>query len=276
MGRLSDPGFYMAWLGSVFDMGNRSRQILWIQGQGQDGKSTTFRVMYEALGTCMATVPDVGMGEDGKRFLAMQAYGHRLVVVSDCKNTKLLRAGIIRNLTSGDLVSVEGKGKDGFTAVTWTKLAVCSNEFPDISSGRADISRAVVLTVSESHSKSDAGWEVRLRREFPAFLSSCLEAYRVACPGRGEIPCLDSTRALTQGQAQDSEAELETIAEDLVVIAPGLSLHLGQLRVLCKQEHRMSRFEADDLVKWLKSKGARQEGVRLIGVGLKGGQSDLF
>ena len=275
--RLSDPAFYLAWLGSVFDKGNRSRQILWLYGDGQDGKSTTFRVLYETLGSCMATVPDVGMGEDAKRFLAFQAYGHRLVVVTDCRNLKILRAGIIRNLTSGDLVSVEGKGTNGFTAVTWTKLAVCSNDRPDISSGRADTSRAVVLRVAESVSKSDAQWEDRLRREVPAFLSSCLQRYREVCPGRAEIPCAQETQQATKDAASESEAETEVIADDLVLVGRGRSCSLGALRILARQNHRLSRFECDDLVRWLKvNRGVVQKGTELVGCSLKGGQGKLL
>ena len=139
-------------------MGNRSRQILWLKGDGADGKTTVFRVLYNVLGTCVATIPDVLGGEDSTRFLAMKAYGHRLVVVSECRNDKLLRYGVVRQLTSGDLVNIEGKGRDGFTAITWTKLVVCSNDRPDISSGTADQSRAVVIEVAKSSKTDDAGW----------------------------------------------------------------------------------------------------------------------
>ena len=274
--RLSDPSFYLAWMGSVFDSGNRSRQIPWLVGDGQDGKSTTFRVLYESLGTCMATVPDVGMGEDARRFLAMQAYGHRLVVVSDCRNLKILRSGIIRNLTSGDLVSVEGKGRDGFTAVTWTKMAICSNDLPDISSSRADQSRAVVIRVAESENKSDALWEYKLRRQVPAFLASCIQAYRDACPGRAEIPISDETRELTRQAAGDVESETETIADELLVFEPRATCGLGPLRLLAKQHHRLTGFQVDDLVKWLKQhKQVTQQGTELIGCRLSGQQNLL-
>lgn len=88
--------------------------------------------------------------------------GKRLAVYPDCKNSKVGMSELLRNVTSGDPVSVEFKNKDPFTAALRIKLLIGANEKPEVTTGPADTSRLIYIEVGKSKNTDDPTWKERL------------------------------------------------------------------------------------------------------------------
>lgn len=204
--RLSSPETFKAFVWTGFEKKNKGRQVLWIKGDGEDGKSTVLSVLLAAVGAAGTTVNDATFTD---RFGMATMDGKRFAVIPDCKNPKLLMQEKLRNVTSGDNVFVERKGKDGISKKLNIKLIVGSNFYPRITGARADMSRLVLLEVEASKKKDDPQWEHRLREELPAFLNACRESYAKLCPHHGKLPLDDAMRALVSEQAESYEEEFE-------------------------------------------------------------------
>ncbi len=213
--RLSSPDLFKAFIWTGFEKRNRGRQVLWVKGEGEDGKSTALGVIREALGVA-ATAANAALFAN--RFGMSALDGKRFAIVFDCKDTKLLMNESLRNVTSGDEVLVEYKGEALETKRLNVKLIIGSNYLPDLTSSRADTSRLILLTVDKSASTDDPTWDGRLRAELPAFLAACKETYERLCPHHGKLPLsADDVAAVTE-RADAYEEEFSDTADDFLTI----------------------------------------------------------
>jgi hypothetical protein len=194
--RLSDAEAFKAFVWSCFEKDNRSRQYLWLRGDGQDGKSVVLGVLGEVFGRAATAINNSHIKNDS-RFLFSTFYGKRVVLYPDCKNTKFGMTEIVRNCTSGDSVLVEFKNQTPFTAVMRVKLFVASNSRPSFTSQAADTSRIIYVEVAPTKTKDDPEWEKRLTTELPQFLWECRKAYQALCPRGGDIDLSEKTKELT-------------------------------------------------------------------------------
>jgi hypothetical protein len=202
-GRLSDPGAFMAFVWSCFEMRSRSRQALWLHGpRGQDGKSTILRVLSAYFGNAAGAINNSQISSDS-RFVLSNFYNKRLAVYPDAKNTRFPMSELFRSLTSGDVVPIEFKGEGVVNAVLYVKLLIASNEEPDITLGNADMSRLMRIQVDQGPVTDDPTWESQLHEQMPQFLYACKAAYETLCPNHGQIQVNEMTRTLNEISAED-------------------------------------------------------------------------
>jgi hypothetical protein len=207
--RLSDPDAFKAYVWCCFEPKNKSRQYVWLRGDGQDGKSTAVEVITEVFGNARGAINGAALKES--RFLLSSLYGKAVVVYADCKDPKFGMSAMVRNITSGDVVPVEFKGMGAFTTRMHVKLFIHSNCNPITSTERADQSRMILIEVAETPTRDDPGWSQRLKNELSAFLYSCRKAYERLCPRGGDIVVSETTVALREDAALDNEADFERI-----------------------------------------------------------------
>lgn len=249
LSRLTDREAFMAFVWSCFEKGNRSRQYLWLRGEGQDGKSKVLGVLLEVFGQAGAAINNTHV-EKGGQFFFSSLYGKRLVVYPDCKNSKFGMKEIVRNCTSGDPVPIEFKGETPFTAVLRTKLFVASNPKPEFTSQAADRSRIIYIEVAESEEKDDPTWEDRLKTELPGFLWACKRIYESACPHHGDIPLSAQTRGLLDEATMAFEEQFHDIFDGNFKEAPGESTSAKfVLKVL--REHSLNNDRISDFKAWV-------------------------
>lgn len=219
LSRLSDPDAFMAFVWSAFEMKNVSRQYLWLRGDGQDGKSSVLSALLGVFGQAATGIS--GSQLKDTRFLYSAIYGRRAVFYADCKNSKFGMSEFVRNVTSGDHVMVEFKGKTPFSSPLRLKLFVASNPKPEITGETADASRMLYIEVAESKSKDDPTWESRLRTELPAFLYSCQSVYARACPHHGNIPLSQKSRELRDDAIAAFEEQHAALFDTNFTVTPG-------------------------------------------------------
>lgn len=177
--RLDYPAVFMAWVWSIFEPTNNLRQVLWLRGAGNDGKSSVQKAIEQVIGReyCYSMKP----GDELQQWFQKNVFGKVLVNYADCRNQFLISNDNIKQLTGGDTTSIEGKGENSFTGKIYSKLLVTSNFHPKINpENQAQMSRLIKLEIAaQDESKKDSGFEIRLQLEMYAFLHKCKQAFEV-------------------------------------------------------------------------------------------------
>lgn len=258
LGRLSDRDAFMAFVWSCFEMKSRSRQFVWLRGDGQDGKSTVVSVLTDLFGNAGHALNDAVV-RGGERFVLKPMRGKRFLGYADCKNTKFGMTGMIRNITSGDYVPLEGKGADQVMGRLRVKLMVASNPKPEMTNQRSDQSRFIYIEVGASQNINDPTWESRITRELPAFLWACRELYEKVCGDHGDIPVNQRTKELRGEAAETFEEEWQDIFGRYLVADPAGKVEASELQRIYKL-NRLSNMAAKNLKEWME----RTHGIRAV------------
>lgn len=177
--RLDYPAVFMAWVWSIFEPTNNIRQVMWLKGVGNDGKSSVQKAIESVIGRnyCYSMKP----GDEMQQWFQKNVFGKVLVNYADCRNPHLIDNNNVKQLTGGDTTSIEGKGENSFTGKIYSKLLVTSNIMPRINPEiQAHTSRLIKVEVAPlADSRKDSGFEKRLQQEIYAFLYSCQQAFNV-------------------------------------------------------------------------------------------------
>lgn len=230
LSRTSDAGALMAFIWSCFELKNRSRQALWLYGpEGQDGKSTILNVLANCFGQAAAGLNNTQIRSDS-RFVLANFYNKRLIIYPDAKNTKFPMTEVFRSLTSGDIVPIEFKGEGTVNVRLYVKLLIASNNEPEVTLGKADLSRLIRIDVSPSDNKDDPLWEDRLIKELPEFLYDCKEVYEKLCTNNGQIKLSDRTIALVSDSAHEMHENLQEIFDKYFIADKACEITSGELR----------------------------------------------
>jgi hypothetical protein len=161
---------------------------------------------------------------------------------------------IVRNITSGDPVSIEFKGYTAYTAVLRTRLFIHTNESPIITGGRADQSRIIHIEVSESKQKNDPDWEKKLITELPQFLFKCREAYQKLCPNHGEIVVPESIIEAAGAAAADIDYKWEIFFDQHFQVNETGSVDAKDVARLLQESGYKDSFHQKDFKAFVKRK----------------------
>jgi hypothetical protein len=212
--RLDYPEVFMAWVWSIFEPTNNIRQILWLKGAGNDGKSSVQKAIESVIGReyCYSMKP----GDEAQQWFQKNVFGKVLVNYADCQSPYLINSISIKQLTGGDTTSIEGKGENSFTGKIYSKLFVTSNYNPKINPElQAHTSRLIKIEVApQADNKKDSGFETRLQDEIYAFLFKCQLAFnKLISKGyeRLELPA-----SLTEKMNADCASETFHNVQDFV------------------------------------------------------------
>ncbi len=108
--------------------GYRTKKALFLVGKGNTGKSQFRKLLSALVGEENDTSIDLEAMEG--RFGTSQLMGKRLAGSNDMKFTTVGQLGIFKQLTGGDRIFAEKKGKDGFSMIYGGLLCFCANELP--------------------------------------------------------------------------------------------------------------------------------------------------
>jgi putative DNA primase/helicase len=254
--RLSDPDAFMAFVWSCFVKTNRSRQYLWLRGDGQDGKSVVLGVLSAIFGNAATAINNSHIKSDS-RFLFSSFYGKRVVVYPDCKNARFGMTEIVRNCTSGDSVLVEFKNQTPFTAVMRVKLLIGSNCRPEFTAQAADTSRIIYIEVAPTESKDDPDWHGRLVSELPQFLWACRKTYETHCPRGGDIILSERTKELTGDSVASFEEPFLDLFDTHFEVQQGARTEAGKVLAILR-----SQGKSNDMIAGFKSWLHQSKGVK--------------
>ncbi len=223
---------FKAWIYAVAVGKNNSRQEMWLYGNGGTGKSVMCKAIiagFNALAgkdICLAASKDSGKSQFNSELL-----NKHLMVYSDAKNLKQGMSEAKHNITGGDYMRIEGKGKEAISAKVYMKCLSCSNELPKCDmTDRSQSSRFIILpfTLSDDEMKSkglmradgsiigSATFEDELTAEFPQFLASCRSHYAKRCETNSNIDAHEANKYLESinlDSIEDIEEFVKTVYE---------------------------------------------------------------
>lgn len=227
--RLDFPNVFMAWVWSIFEPTNNIRQIMWLRGAGNDGKSSVQKAIESVIGHqyCYS----MKRKDEEQNWFGRNVFGKVLINYADCSNPNLIDYSSIKQVTGGDTTSIEGKGENSFTGKIYAKVLVTSNFLPKINlESQAHTSRLIKIDVaSQEDIKKDAGFEKRLQTEIYAFLTKCKEEYeKLISPGgeRLELPAelvekiKSDCASITYLNIKDFIEEFVEFSTELVAVPP--------------------------------------------------------
>lgn len=96
-------------------------------GDGGTGKSATMGALRALLGD--ANVSSVPLERLGERFALWGMYGKLANVAAEIGEVDKVSEGVLKSLTSGDLMEFERKYKDSVAAIPTARLAFATNTF---------------------------------------------------------------------------------------------------------------------------------------------------
>jgi len=267
----------------VFNAKNRSRQIVSLFDFGQTGKTSMYRAVMKVAGRKFCA--SVSKDSHGNQFWASSVYGSRLVMFSDTGNTKVSLMTKVKQLTGGDPIPVEFKGKTSFSWVPNVRVWTSSNNLPEIETYlRHQRSRMLVIPLTPTNDpeiqkefcamNSDGtimrdlygdpvniGWKYDevLAAEFWSYLLLCREPYQRLCKNDQDIPIPPEMELYIQGGCRpDHAVALQALLTNYLSFSPGAMLTNKDLRALIAQvgtEGKDVILKYSEVKKYLKGVG---------------------
>jgi hypothetical protein len=220
LSRCTMPDIFLAWVGALFDPKNVGKQLMYLVGEGNDGKTTVAKALSTILEGHAAVIQECALG---KPFFFSGLYGKRLAILSDCMDPKIVGKSAIHLLTGGDPVSIEFKGAPPFQAPLNCKLLICSNKTPEIDDVENMRTRLLCMRVNATslalRAVGDGDWLGRLLKEKDAFIARAWAAYQQRCPGQANIVLGEVERREIMEESESEEAAVveQFVREKLVV-----------------------------------------------------------
>ena len=267
LSRLSDPEAFLAHVWSAFEPKFEGRQALWLQGEGNDGKSILFDALFEG-----ASLPYASLGDNdlvgGNQFVFSSVWDKPVVLVGESKNVNVLMSGMVHKLTGRDPIPVEYKHGQRFNAKFQGVVFVTSNNKPQIERTRSNLSRLSLVTIQPGDWVDDL--KPKLRREVPGLLFRAREAYARACPRHFEIALNETSKELlgeSTAHDFDKHATLLSLAGLRIEgdgFIPRKEIHL---RLTANSSTRLEDGKLASFYRWLE----QQPGVRAVKIdGVRG------
>lgn len=226
---------YMGWVGAALTAKNTSKQVLWVYGGGDDGKSTVASTLIKYFG-------EAGTGTNVHDIT--QDHGisgivnKRLLVFSDDKNQRLIQTPIIHKITGGDTVTDNPKHQTPRAVKMIGKIMVCDNKLPLINMREQNQTSRLILLQCKTKTDEEkiaSGIAVRtddgrvqmvgnsefkrtLETQTEAFCAACLDVYKTVCPTDAQILVPESAvLAMRDHCADNDEANIDECIDDLLV-----------------------------------------------------------
>lgn len=183
LSRMTNAEAFTHWIGSLFSPDATHHQYLWMFGQGEEGKGSIGRFLHQVFGRAASYRQPPHPGE---RFWNSGLVGKKLIIFADCNNKRFPASGLFKQMTGGDGIEVEYKGKNAFTYLPQCRYIFLSNFKPELSSTTADM-RRIILCEFTRREVPTADFERKLFAEGGTFLSHCITAYQQHYPEHGSI-----------------------------------------------------------------------------------------
>ena len=128
-----DTALLQEWSGFLLLPDYRKHKILWIHGEGRNGKGVWARTMEGILGKDNCSSVSLEQFDGTYRFAMVRLHGRLFNVSSEPTTTKTLQTPLLKRVTGQDTIDGEIKGKQQTVSFRNTaKLTVIGNKFPKI------------------------------------------------------------------------------------------------------------------------------------------------
>lgn len=191
MSRCSNNIALKQYIGSLTVENSSRFQYLWIYGSGGEGKGSLGRGLMNIFGDGSVTMA-VPKTDSQKQFLTFSLLGKRLCIFPECSNYQFPQDPLFKQLTGGDYVWFEAKGKMGHSGKINCKFIFLSNDQPGVHGTDANMRRMIYSEIEKPTIKYSASvYDALIAAEMPSFIIKCRQEYLEACPQGEDIQIND-------------------------------------------------------------------------------------
>ena len=165
---------------------HRFEKMLWLQGDGQNGKSVTLEIVESLLGT--VNVSYLSLSDLTNDAIKRAGIEDKMLNVSH-ESGRDVNANVLKQLASGERVTIERKYKDPREINNYGKFCAAFNQLPRAEVTGGYMRRIIILpyNVTISEEEKDDQLAQKLKTELPGILNWVLKA----------LPLLMKRRAFT-------------------------------------------------------------------------------
>lgn len=175
---------FCTFIGSIFNEEETGKQILWLYGKGDTGKSVIMSAVINYIRDKLGIGSVVGIPEKAYRnnFFLSNFVNARVGVASDTREINLLKSSDIKQLTGKDSVVVEKKYETATTKLLYAKIIAVSNYKPNVDINRTEQrSRLLFIPIEFAPTKnidySYYTYEQLVNENISHFIKYCLSIY---------------------------------------------------------------------------------------------------
>ncbi|PET05517.1 hypothetical protein CN505_12830, partial [Bacillus cereus] len=147
MGNVLDPQevqFMFEWVGYSMIKGYDIQKLVFLHGDGDNGKSTLINLLSLILG--QSNVSSVSLSSlQNDRFSPSLLQNKLLNTVADVSDEFFNSSDIVKALTGDDSIKVEYKGRDGFMMRNFAKLLFSCNKLPSFKDNTNGLNRRIII-----------------------------------------------------------------------------------------------------------------------------------
>ena len=172
-------------VGYCFYRRNELRKSFFLLGEKRNGKSTFLDMVQNLLGE--ENTSNLDLCEIGDRFRTAELNGKLANIGDDINDEWVSNTATFKKVVSGDVITVERKGKDPFKLRSFAKFFFSANSLPRLGKGKdskAVLDRLVIIPFDAKFSKDDADYDpfikYKLREEpvIEALIAKAIPALR--------------------------------------------------------------------------------------------------
>lgn len=172
-------------IGYTFYRRNELRKSFFLLGEKRNGKSTFLDMVQTLLGE--TNTANLDLCEIGDRFRTAELNGKLANIGDDINDEWVSNTAIFKKVVSGDVITVERKGKDPFKLRSFAKFFFSANSLPRLGRGkdsRAVLDRLVIIPFDAKFTKDDDDYDpfikYKLREEsvIEALIAKSIPALR--------------------------------------------------------------------------------------------------
>lgn len=156
-------------------IGIKTPYVIYLEGPGGDGKSGFVDMLRNLVEGSFATF-------DMEKFNGFNMFNKSLLVLNENNSTHIMQNQIVKAVSGGDNMKIEGKGRDSFSGVIRGQIIIVSNHQPKIQGLDNETRRLCYYTVTKPLIDKDALlMPDRYKKELGAtpneFLNFCRQCY---------------------------------------------------------------------------------------------------
>ena len=147
-------------VGYNFYRKNELRRSFFLLGEKRNGKSTFLDMVQTLLGE--DNVANLDLCEIGDRFRTAELTGKLANIGDDINDEWVSNTATFKKVVSGDVITVERKGKDPFKLRSYAKFFFSANSLPRLGRGKdskAVLDRLVIIPFDAKFSKDDKDYD---------------------------------------------------------------------------------------------------------------------
>lgn len=141
---IEEIDFIFEWIGYLFVKKYDITKMLFVIGDGGNGKSTLIKLMTAAVGANNTSAVSL-KGLLNNRFQGSLLYNKLFNTVADIGSDFFNESDILKALTGDDTVTVERKGENGFAYMNFAKLTYSCNKLPKFKDSSGGLFRRPIV-----------------------------------------------------------------------------------------------------------------------------------